>query len=207
MTSATTVTELLQRGADTAVAIAAPGREHLTYAELRQHVAGTVEALNSLGVGRNDPVAIVVPNGPEMASAFVAIAAGATTAPLNPAYKAGEFEFYLSDLGNNTYRRIDYHTGIITRVAGSGKKGRGGDGGPALEAEMDTTCGIAVDDAGNLYLSSEWGNNIRRVDAATGIIELFAGLDGRHYPSEDGDGRPFTRSDRGCSRESAHPRH
>ncbi|MEM7030952.1 MAG: hypothetical protein AAF629_15410 [Chloroflexota bacterium] len=98
---------------------------------------------------------------------------------------------YLSDLGNYTYRRIDYETGIITRVAGSGKAGRGGDGGPALEAELDTTCGIAVDDDGNLYLSSEWGNNIRRVDAKTGIITHFAGQNARHYPSEDSVSRPF----------------
>lgn len=97
---------------------------------------------------------------------------------------------YLSDLGNYTYRRIDYQTGIITRVAGSGKKGRGGNGRSALEAELDTTCGIAVDQDGNLYLSSEWGNNIRRVDAQTGIIEHFAGLDARHYPSETGNSRP-----------------
>ena len=82
---------------------------------------------------------------------------------------------YLSDLGNQVIRRIDYETGIVTRVAGSGKVGRGGDGGPALEAELDTTSGIAVDNMGNLYLSSEWANSIRRVDAQTGIIDLFAG--------------------------------
>ncbi|RXM22203.1 AMP-dependent synthetase, partial [Citrobacter sp. AAK_AS5] len=40
----------------------------------------------------------VLPNGPEMAAAFVSIAAAATTAPLNPAYKREEFDFYLSDL-------------------------------------------------------------------------------------------------------------
>jgi sugar lactone lactonase YvrE len=102
-----------------------------------------------------------------------------------------EGNLYLSDLGNDTYRRIDVQTGIITRVAGSGKKGRGGDGGPAQDAELDTTCGIAVDEAGNLYLSSEWGNNIRRVDAQTGIIERFAGLDAHHYASEVGPSRPF----------------
>ena len=55
-------------------------------------------ALNGMGIGRNDRVAIVLPNGPEMAAAFVAIACGATTAPLNPAYKADEFDFYLADL-------------------------------------------------------------------------------------------------------------
>lgn len=99
---------------------------------------------------------------------------------------------YLSDLGNQTIRRIDGKTGIVTRVAGSGKVGRGGDGGPALEAELDTTCGVAVDDAGNLYLSSEWANNIRRVDAQTGIITLFAGQDARLYPAERGDSRPYS---------------
>ena len=51
-----------------------------------------------MGIGRNDRVAIVLPNGPDMATAFVAIACGATTAPLNPAYRAEEFDFYLSDL-------------------------------------------------------------------------------------------------------------
>ena len=98
---------------------------------------------------------------------------------------------YLSDLGNYTYRRIDYQTGIVTRVAGSGRKGRGGDGGLALDAEMDTTCGIAIDDVGNLYLSSEWGNNIRRVDATSGIITHYAGHEARHYPSERSNSRPF----------------
>jgi sugar lactone lactonase YvrE len=97
---------------------------------------------------------------------------------------------FLSDLGNQTYRRIDAVTGVITRVAGTGAVGRGGDGGLASEAEMDTTCGIAIDRDDNLYLSSEWTNNIRRIDAKTGVIERFAGLDARHYPSERGQSRP-----------------
>ena len=97
---------------------------------------------------------------------------------------------YLSDLCNQVYRRIDAETGIVTRIAGSGVVGRGGDGGPALEAELDTTCGIAVADNGDLYLSSEWANTIRRVDARTEIIDRFAGLDARHYPSERGASRP-----------------
>jgi DNA-binding beta-propeller fold protein YncE len=98
---------------------------------------------------------------------------------------------YLSDLGNRTIRRIDHRSGIVTRVAGSGRAGRGGDGGPALEAELDCTCGVAVDRAGNIYLSDEWACNIRRVDARTGIITTFAGQNARHYPSERGLSRPF----------------
>lgn len=93
-----TVPALLRVGADAAPAIRAPERPTLTYAGLRALAAGTVAALNAIGIGRGDRVGIVLPNGPEMATAFVAIAAGATTAPLNPAYKDEEFEFYLTDL-------------------------------------------------------------------------------------------------------------
>jgi acyl-CoA synthetase (AMP-forming)/AMP-acid ligase II len=98
MTAVSTVSELLAAGRDEARAIGAPDREWLTYAGLRRHVEETVAALNGHGLGRNDRVAIVLPNGPEMATAFVAIACAATTAPLNPAYREEEFEFYLSDL-------------------------------------------------------------------------------------------------------------
>jgi acyl-CoA synthetase (AMP-forming)/AMP-acid ligase II len=61
-------------------------------------IDSTLAWLNARGIGRNDRVAIVLPNGPEMASGFLACAAGVTSAPLNPAYRAEEFEFYLSDL-------------------------------------------------------------------------------------------------------------
>ena len=98
MPQAKTIVELLEHGKETAPAISSPDRQSLTYAGLRSHMSRTVEKLNELGIGRNDPVAIVLPNGPEMASAFVSLAAGATTAPLNPTYQENEFEFYLSDL-------------------------------------------------------------------------------------------------------------
>ncbi len=96
---ADTVTTLLGRGDDTHPAIGAPGRPSLSYGALRSLAARTVSALNAMGIGRHDRVAMVLPNGPEMAAAFVSIATGATTAPLNPAYRADEFDFYLSDLG------------------------------------------------------------------------------------------------------------
>ena len=99
MPYAGTVRELLERGEDTAPAITAPDRVPLTYRALRDHLGATVTSLRGLGIRRQDTVAIVLPNGPEMASAFIAIGSGATTAPLNPAYRAEEFEFFLSDLG------------------------------------------------------------------------------------------------------------
>ena len=93
-----TLKDLLAAGADAAVALTAPGRSPLSHGELRALIARTLATLNSLGIGRNDRVAIVLNNGPEMAACFMACASGVTSAPLNPAYRADEFEFYLSDL-------------------------------------------------------------------------------------------------------------
>jgi acyl-CoA synthetase (AMP-forming)/AMP-acid ligase II len=81
-----------------APALGAPGRAWMDYGALRR-LSGTVAAaLHGAGVGRGDRVAIVLPNGPEMAAAFVTVAQVATTCPLNPAYKEDEFAFYLEDL-------------------------------------------------------------------------------------------------------------
>ncbi len=98
MTVFSTIHELLAEKPANAIAFVGSGCPSLTYGGLRDHVERTVASLNRLGIGRNDRIAIVLPNGTEMASAFVAIAAGTTSAPLNPAYRADEFEFYLSDL-------------------------------------------------------------------------------------------------------------
>jgi acyl-CoA synthetase (AMP-forming)/AMP-acid ligase II len=73
-------------------------RPSLSFGALRDLCARTTGTLNRLGIGRGDRVAIVLPNGPEMAAAFLAIGSGAATAPLNPAYRAEEFTFYLTDL-------------------------------------------------------------------------------------------------------------
>jgi oxalate---CoA ligase len=93
-----TLQDLLQAGADDAIAITAPGRAPLDYRGLRALVAATTASLNAAGLGRNDRVAIVLPNGPEMATCFLACASAVTSAPLNPAYRGDEFEFYLDDL-------------------------------------------------------------------------------------------------------------
>jgi acyl-CoA synthetase (AMP-forming)/AMP-acid ligase II len=94
-----TIERLIAKGDEASPAITSPGGRPLSYAELRDQVGRTVSELNGFGVGRNDRVAIVLPGGPEMATAFLGIAAGSAAAPLNPAYRASEFEFYLADLG------------------------------------------------------------------------------------------------------------
>ncbi len=93
-----TVHELLRTGADSSTAISGIDRQDLDYRALRTLIIQTQETLNRLGIGRNDRVAIVLPNGPEMATSFICIAACATTAPLNPSYTQDEYDFYLSDL-------------------------------------------------------------------------------------------------------------
>jgi len=93
-----TLKDLLASGAESAPAISAPSRRALSFGELRALIAETIARLNGLGIGRNDRVAIVLANGPEMATCFMACASGVASAPLNPAYRADEFEFYLSDL-------------------------------------------------------------------------------------------------------------
>jgi acyl-CoA synthetase (AMP-forming)/AMP-acid ligase II/acyl carrier protein len=81
-----------------ALAIIAPGRPPLTYGRLHRHMADVVQTLHAMGLGRHDRIALVLPNGPELAVAFLAVAAGATCAPLNPAYSADEFAAYLVEL-------------------------------------------------------------------------------------------------------------
>ncbi|AKU99400.1 O-succinylbenzoic acid--CoA ligase [Labilithrix luteola] len=127
--------QLLKNGAPEAPAIAAPGRPATTYAELRALAEQVRGELRTAGLGRNDTVAIVLPNGPEMATAFVTMGAAVTTAPLNPAYKAEEFDFYLTDLNasvlvlprgvDSPARAIAEHRGIpiLALDAGEGPAG------------------------------------------------------------------------------------
>jgi acyl-CoA synthetase (AMP-forming)/AMP-acid ligase II/thioesterase domain-containing protein/acyl carrier protein len=73
-------------------------RKPLTYSMLSASLAAIGEHLRGCGIGPGDRVAIVLPNGPEMAVCFLAVAGIATAAPLNPAFRRSEFDFYLSDL-------------------------------------------------------------------------------------------------------------
>jgi amino acid adenylation domain-containing protein/non-ribosomal peptide synthase protein (TIGR01720 family) len=81
-----------------APAILAPDRSPLTYSRLRQHIDETGQMLHVIGLRRHDRVALVLPNGPEMAVACLAVAASLPCAPLNPACSRSEFALYLSVL-------------------------------------------------------------------------------------------------------------
>ena len=94
----TTVSGLISGHADDAKALGSPTADWLSYSGLRTLTENVREKLHSFGIGRGDRVAIVLPNGPEMAAAFITIAQVAVTAPLNPAYREDEYAFYLEDL-------------------------------------------------------------------------------------------------------------
>jgi acyl-CoA synthetase (AMP-forming)/AMP-acid ligase II/thioesterase domain-containing protein len=98
----TSIGELVRRWAELtpdAAAIAAVGGEPLTFRGLAEQLSRTELQLRDAGIGGDARVALVLDNGPELATAFLGVAAAAACAPLNPAYRAHELDFYLADLG------------------------------------------------------------------------------------------------------------
>jgi len=91
-----TLNELMSAGKDAAICLSAANSAPLTYAQLRSLAQYVQTEFNRIGIGRNDRVALVLPNGADMASSFITVASCCTSAPLNPAYRADEFECWLS---------------------------------------------------------------------------------------------------------------
>ena len=92
----------------------------------------------------------------------------------------------------NRIRRMDARTGIITLVAGTGEGGYSGDGGPALDADINQPYGLAVDVNGDIYIAQRFDPAVRKIDARTGIISTVAGAGEFGY---SGDGGSWQRSD------------
>jgi sugar lactone lactonase YvrE len=93
-------------------------------------------------------------------------------------------DVYIADILNDRVRRID-HDGIITTVAGTGEPGFMGDHGPAVLARLDWPGGLAVDDAGNLFIADTGNHAIRKV-APNGIITTVAGNGLEGYAGDGG---------------------
>ena len=77
-------------------------------------------------------------------------------------------------------------SGIISTVAGSGRPGYSGDGGPAASAQLSTPFGVAVDGSGNLYIADTGNDRIRKVDASTGNISTVAGVGTNGFSGDGG---------------------
>ncbi|HEU0303201.1 MAG TPA: AMP-binding protein [Gaiellaceae bacterium] len=81
-----------------APSLLAPGARPLSYGRLYEQTSRVAARLRAIGIRPEDRVAIVHPHGPELAAAFLAVSSAAVAAPLNPAYRMSELDFYLSDL-------------------------------------------------------------------------------------------------------------
>ena len=147
-TQAQTLREVLDFGAGGHAALVAPEGPTITYDDLRAQVDRLREQLRALGVGKDDRVAIVLPNGLESIVTFLAVTAAATAAPLNAAYKIDEFAFYLDDTNASA---------VIT----------GPEGGEAI-VEVAPAGALhivaAMDGAGQLSFTSAGGGNGAKAD-------------------------------------------
>ena len=85
----------------------------------------------------------------------------------------GSGNTYIADTNSQRVRKVT-PDGIIHTLAGNGSEGFGGDGGPAINASLDQPMGLAVDNAGNVYIADSQNSRIRRVDP-NGTITTFAG--------------------------------
>lgn len=151
--------DLIQQHPDDAHAIGAPGREWMTYADLKTLTQTVRQSLRSAGIGASDRVAIVLPNGPEMAAAFVTVAQSATTAPLNPAYKEDEFAFYLEDLKARA---------IIVKAGNDGPARAAADRFDMIVIEL-----TATEPAGTFTLSSDVTGIAADINPTTDDIALI----------------------------------
>jgi sugar lactone lactonase YvrE len=99
---------------------------------------------------------------------------------------------FIADMINQRIRRVDAVTGFIETVAGNGMRGFGGDGGPAVGAQLDVPSGAVADANGNLFIADAGNNRIREVVAATGVIRTVAGSGDPGACLFGGDGGPAT---------------
>jgi streptogramin lyase len=140
-------------------------------------------------VRRVDPVTHIIttvagsgPNGTCCSGTFGGDGGPAAAAKLNTPNQVrfdGRGNLYILDTSNSRIRRVS-PDGIIATIAGIGTRGFSGDGGPAAAAQIDiganTDYGaMQVDPDGNVYLGDHFNRRIRRIDAATGIIDTIVG--------------------------------
>src|SRR5208283_398842 len=96
---------------------------------------------------------------------------------------------YVSDTANNRVRLVS-PSGTITTIAGTGVEGYQGDGGPAVKARLYAPRNLALDAAGNLYISEFEGHRVRKVTPATatspGVISTVAGTGIAGYNGDGG---------------------
>ncbi len=115
----------------------------------------------------------------------------ATKALLNQPFHCevdGKGNLYFAEADNHCIRKVNLKTGVITTVAGTGKKGYSGDGGPATNATFNEPYSVVVDKDDNLYITDRLNAVVRKVNGKTGIITTIAGNGTKGYSGDGGQG-------------------
>jgi trimeric autotransporter adhesin len=101
----------------------------------------------------------------------------ATSANLDGGLGAVDSAGSIYIVGADRIRKVTAATGIITTVAGTGVRGFSGDGGPAINAQLDSPTGVALDSGGNLYIADAGNYRTRKVAVGTGVITSIPAAD------------------------------
>lgn len=136
-------------------------------------------------VGKDGVISTFAGNGKK---AYAGDGGQATGASLNQPYelawdKAGNL--YFVEIGNHVVRKVDARSGVISTVAGTGKAGFSGDGGPANKAQMSAPHSLVIDSQGDILVCDILNHRVRKVDMKTGNISTYAG-NGEKKTSPDG---------------------
>lgn len=134
---------------------------------------------------------------PASASKIIIVAGGGSGPDGSPALEAKLVEpfgiafdksgtMYLVELSGGRVRQLDAK-GTLTTIAGDGKKGDGGDGGPAAKARFNGLHNLVTAPNGDIYLADTWNQRARKIDAKTGVISTVAGTGAKGF---SGDGGP-----------------
>jgi hypothetical protein len=100
----------------------------------------------------------------------------------------GKGNVFIAEAENHCIRRVDSKSGQIVTVAGTGKKGYSGDGGPATQATFNEPYAVVVDGDGNLYIVDRLNAAVRKVDGKTGIVTTVAGTGKKGFSGDGGPG-------------------
>ncbi|MFP5277207.1 MAG: Ig-like domain repeat protein [Acidobacteriota bacterium] len=156
--------------------IAVDGMGNLLVADSGDHrirsvnlAAGTVSTVAGTGTACSSTTAACGDGGPATAANL--------TAPLGVAVDQSG-NYYIADYRDNRVREISYLTGAISTVAGTGaacSSAGCGDGGAASSAQLNQPIGVAVDPAGDIYVTDAGDSAVRMVSISSGKIELVAG--------------------------------
>jgi DNA-binding beta-propeller fold protein YncE len=100
----------------------------------------------------------------------------------------GKGNLYVAEATNHCIRKINLKSGIITTVAGNGKKGYTGDGGQATDATFNEPYAVVVDKDDNLFIVDRLNAVVRKVDGKSGVVSTVAGNGKKDFAGDGGKG-------------------